>query len=95
MSGPDIESGGNTNKGSGPILKVRLGSWELQVLDHLHPKRDQARSGEAIGILILDQSSPFIPANVACSTIHDFPVRFRGIPSFFVACAIEQDPLTI
>lgn len=55
-------------------------------------REGQASYGEAIGILLLDQSSPFIPGDVANATTYDFPVRFHKVPGFTVERAIGQDP---
>lgn len=52
----------------------------------------QVSSGEAIGILLLDTSVPFIPGDVANATSYDFPVRFQRVPGFSVARAIGKDP---
>lgn len=49
-------------------------------------------SGEAIGILLLDTSVPFIPGDVANATTYDFPVRFRKVEGFTVAKALARDP---
>ncbi len=42
-------------------------------------RKGQASSGEAIGILLLDTSVPFIPGDVANATTYDFPVRFQNV----------------
>lgn len=55
-------------------------------------RQGQASSGEAIGILLLDTSVPFIPGDVANATTYDFPVRFRKVEGFSVARAIGKDP---
>jgi hypothetical protein len=55
-------------------------------------RQGQASSGQAIGILLLDQCSPFIPGDVANATTYDFPVRFYRVPGFIVNRAIHQDP---
>ena len=55
-------------------------------------KRGQTSSGEAIGILLLDTSVPFIPGDVANATTYDFPVRFQKVEGFSVARAIGKDP---
>jgi hypothetical protein len=52
----------------------------------------QASSGEAIGILLLDTSVPFIPGDVANATTYEFPVRFQKVEGFSVARAIGKDP---
>ncbi len=52
----------------------------------------QVSGGEAIGILLLDTSVPFIPGDVANATTYDFPVRFRKVEGFTVARAIGKDP---
>jgi hypothetical protein len=52
----------------------------------------QTSSGEAIGILLLDTSVPFIPGDVANATTYDFPVRFQKVEGFSVARAIGKDP---
>ncbi len=48
-------------------------------------------SGEAIGILLLDTSVPFVPGDVANATTYDFPVRFKKVDGFTVAKAIDLD----
>ncbi len=48
-------------------------------------------SGEAIGILLLDTSVPFIPGDVANATTYDFPVRFQKVEGFSVARAVGLD----
>jgi hypothetical protein len=55
-------------------------------------RKGQASSGEAIGILLLDTSVPFIPGDVANATTYPFPVRFRKVEGFTVARAIGKDP---
>ena len=57
-----------------------------------HARKGQVSSGEAIGILLLDTSVPFIPGDVANATTYDFPVRFRKVEGFTVARAIGKDP---
>lgn len=57
-----------------------------------HAKKGQTSSGEAIGILLLDTSVPFIPGDVANATTYPFPVRFRKVEGFTVARAIGKDP---
>jgi hypothetical protein len=57
-----------------------------------HAKKGQVSSGEAIGILLLDTSVPFIPGDVANATTYPFPVRFRKVAGFSVARAIGKDP---
>jgi Asp/Glu/hydantoin racemase len=52
----------------------------------------RASSGEAIGILLLDTSVPFIPGDVANATTYAYPVRFRKVPGYTVARAIGKDP---
>jgi hypothetical protein len=55
-------------------------------------RKGQVSSGEAIGILLLDTSVPFIPGDVANATTYTFPVRFQKIPGFTVARALAKDP---
>ena len=55
-------------------------------------KVGQASYGEAIGILLLDASNPFIPGDVANATTYDFPVRFQKVKGFSVARALGKDP---
>jgi len=57
-----------------------------------HARKGQVSSGEAIGILLLDTSVPFIPGDVANATTYSFPVRFRKVEGFTVARAIGKDP---
>lgn len=57
-----------------------------------HAREGQTSSGEAIGILLLDTSVPFIPGDVANATTYPFPVRFRRVEGFTVARAIGKDP---
>lgn len=53
--------------------------------------RGRASSGEAIGILLLDTSVPFIPGDVANATTYDFPIRFQKVEGFSVARAVGRD----
>jgi hypothetical protein len=55
-------------------------------------KNGQVSSGQAIGILLLDTSVPFIPGDVAYATTYRFPVRFAKVDGFSVARAIGKDP---
>lgn len=55
-------------------------------------QKGQVSSGEAIGILLLDTSVPFIPGDVANATTYPFPVRFKRVDGFTVARAIGKDP---
>ncbi len=57
-------------------------------------RKGQVSSGEAVGILLLDTSVPFIPGDVANATTYDFPVRFEKVAGFSVACALGKDPGT-
>jgi hypothetical protein len=52
---------------------------------------NQFSSGEAIGILLLETSVPFIPGDVANATTYRFPVRFRPVEGFTVARALGKD----
>lgn len=54
-------------------------------------KSKQVSYGEAIGILLLDSPVPFIPGDVANATTYDFPVRFKKVPGFSVAKALDKD----
>ena len=54
--------------------------------------KGQVSSGEAMGILLLDTSVPFIPGDVANATTYTFPVRFQKIPGFTVTRALGKDP---
>lgn len=54
-------------------------------------RKGQASYGEAIGILLLDQYSPFIPGDVGNATTYDFPVRFRKVDNLSVKRALAQD----
>jgi hypothetical protein len=56
-------------------------------------KRGRVSAGEAIGILLLDTSVPFIPGDVANATTYSFPVRFKKVENFTVARAIGKDPI--
>jgi Asp/Glu/hydantoin racemase len=55
-------------------------------------QKGRVSSGEAIGILLLDTSVPFIPGDVANATTYPFPVRFKKVDAFTVARAIGKDP---
>ncbi|MBM9606001.1 aspartate/glutamate racemase family protein [Desulfopila inferna] len=57
-----------------------------------HTRKGRISSGEAIGILLLDTSVPFIPGDVANATTYDFPVRYKKVEGFTVARAIGKDP---
>jgi len=54
-------------------------------------QKGRVSSGEAIGILLLDTSVPFIPGDVANATTYSFPVRFCKVPGFTVARALDKD----
>jgi hypothetical protein len=49
-------------------------------------------SGEAIGILLLETSVPFIPGDVANATSYAFPVRFQKVQGYSVRRALRKDP---
>ena len=55
-------------------------------------QKGQVSSGEAIGILLLDTSVPFIPGDVANATTYTFPVRFQKVKGFSVRRALSKDP---
>ncbi len=52
----------------------------------------QFSSGEAIGILLLETSVPFIPGDVANATTYAFPVRFQKVKGYSVERALSKDP---
>ncbi|MGB3944425.1 MAG: aspartate/glutamate racemase family protein [Methanothrix sp.] len=52
----------------------------------------QASYGEAIGILLLDCLTPFIPGDVANATTYDFPVRFRKVEGLTTRRVLGKDP---
>lgn len=54
--------------------------------------KGQVSSGEAIGILLLETSVPFIPGDVANATTYPFPVRFQKVKGFSVRRALSKDP---
>ena len=54
--------------------------------------KGQISSGEAIGILLLETSVPFIPGDVANATTYGFPVRFQKVKGFSVRRALSKDP---
>ncbi len=54
-------------------------------------KRGQSSYGEAIGILLLDTFTPFIPGDVANASSYKFPVRFQRVKGFTVKRALEKD----
>ena len=53
--------------------------------------KGQLSSGEAIGILLLETSVPFIPGDVANATTYPFPVRFQKVKGFSVRRALSKD----
>ncbi len=55
-------------------------------------QKGQVSSGEAIGILLLETSVPFIPGDVANATTYQFPVRFQKVKGFSVRRALSKDP---
>jgi hypothetical protein len=52
----------------------------------------QASYGEAIGILLLDSFTPFIPGDVANATTYDFPVRFMKVEGLTTKRVLGKDP---
>lgn len=55
-------------------------------------QKGQFSAGEAIGILLLETSVPFIPGDVANATSYAFPVRFQKVEGFSVRRALSGDP---
>ncbi len=55
-------------------------------------QKGQVSAGEAIGILLLETSVPFIPGDVANATTYAFPVRFQKVKGFSVRRALSKDP---
>jgi hypothetical protein len=55
-------------------------------------QKGKVSSGEAIGILLLETSVPFIPGDVANATTYAFPVRFQKVKRFSVRRALSKDP---
>lgn len=55
-------------------------------------QKGQVSSGEAIGILLLETSVPFIPGDAANATTYAFPVRFQKVKDFSVRRALSKDP---
>lgn len=55
-------------------------------------KPGQASYGEAIGVLLLDALTPFIPGDVANATTYDFPVRFKKVPGLTTKRVLGKDP---
>ena len=51
----------------------------------------QVSYGEAIGILLLDSSVPYIPGDVANATTYNFPVRFKKVPGLTVERIFNHD----
>ncbi len=51
----------------------------------------QVSYGEAIGILLLDSSAPYIPGDVANATTYNFPVRFKKVPGLTVERIFNHD----
>ncbi len=51
----------------------------------------QVSYGEAIGILLLDSSAPYIPGDVANATTYDFPVRYKKVPGLTVERIFNHD----
>jgi len=55
-------------------------------------RKGQVSSGEAIGILLLDTSVPFVPGDVANATTYRFPVRFEKVEGYSVGRSLGKDP---
>lgn len=55
-------------------------------------KDDQVSYGEAIGILMLDTYTPFIPGDVGNATTYDFPVRYKTVEGLTVERMLKRDP---
>lgn len=56
-------------------------------------QKGRVSAGEAVGILLLDTSVPFIPGDVANASTYGYPVRFQKVEGFTVERAIGKDPL--
>lgn len=69
------------------------GNLQSRAMIYKTPK-GQISSGEAIGILLLDTSVPFIPGDVANATTYHYPVRYQKVDGFTVRRAFDKDPST-
>lgn len=54
-------------------------------------QKGKVSAGEAIGILLLETSVPFIPGDVANASTYAFPVRFQKVEGFSVQRALSKD----
>jgi hypothetical protein len=68
----------------------RLSALE-KIMKTYQIRRKQSSCGQPIGILLLEQYSPFIPGDVANATTYEFPVRFQKVKGFSIPRAIGQD----
>jgi hypothetical protein len=55
-------------------------------------REGQASYGEAIGILLLDTFTPYIPGDVANASTYSFPVRFKKVENYTSERALRKDP---
>ena len=53
--------------------------------------KGQVSYGEAIGILMLDTYTPFIPGDVGNASTYDFPVRFETVEDLTVKRIFSKD----
>jgi len=55
-------------------------------------RKGQASYGEAIGVLLLDTFTPYIPGDVANASTYPFPVRFKKVENYTSERALSKDP---
>jgi len=58
-------------------------------------QKHRASYGEAIGILLLDTFTPYIPGDVANASTYSFPVRFKKVENYTSERALGKDPTVL
>lgn len=59
----------------------------------MHKTRPQAESyGQAVGILLLDASAPFIPGDVGNASSYKYPVIYRTVPGLTTEACLSGAP---
>lgn len=59
-----------------------------------HVRRGAESYGHAIGILLIDCSTPFIPGDVGNASTYDFPVIYKTVPGVTLQKLIEEGDLS-
>lgn len=70
-------------------------SAEMDVASEYHVRHGADSYGHAVGILLIECSTPFIPGDVGNASTYEFPVLYRTVPEVTLERLIEQGDETL